>query len=283
MSASTAPELSVITVTHARRDLVLEKAETLLRQTLRPEAFEWVVLVHDDVDGTAVALHAFADAGPGFPVRIEVRNRLRSIGAARGAAAAAARGATLVFSDDDCLLAPDLLERHRACQQSGPGVWLAPVTFRSDDEERRWVPAPAWWHLNGANASLPADAYRDVGGFDADLEGYGGEDLLLGYRLHRAGLPFRVCPEAEAVHVGPNPVDGADSEKARQAGSNAVRIARRYPELAVRLGVTPWLMRLKALLYDAPWTPLLARWAGGRFAYERAYYRGAKQRREARM
>lgn len=282
MTDRAAPELSVITVTHARRELVLEKAETLRRQTLDPNAFEWVVLVHEDVDDTGDALRAFAREGPPFAVRIETRDRLRSIGAARGEAVAASRGDTLVFSDDDCLAAPDLLERHQACQRSAPGVWLAPVTFRSEAGEERWVPAPAWWQLNGANASLPAAAYRAVGGFDDEIEGYGGEDLLLGYRLHGAGVPFRVCPDAVVVHVGPNPVAAAEPDKARQAGANAVRIARRYPELAFRLGVSPWLMTLKALVYDAPWTPVMARWGGGRFRYERAYYRGAKERREAR-
>lgn len=282
MTTPAPPELSVITVTHARRELVLQKGDTLSRQTIGADAFEWVVLVHEDVDGTEGALRAFASERAAFPVRIEVRGRLRSIGAARREAVAAARGPTLVFSDDDCLAAPDLLERHRACQRTAAGVWLGPVTFRSEGREDRWMPAPAWWQLNGANASLPREAYRAVDGFDEALEGYGGEDLLLGYRLHRAGVPFQACPDAAVVHVGPNPVAGADPEKARQAGANAARIAGRYPELAYRLGVTPWLMRLKALLYDAPWTPALARIGGGRFAYERAYYHGAKARREAR-
>lgn len=283
MSAPPAVDVSVITVTHARRELVLEKADTLRQQTLPATRFEWVVVVHEDVDGTERALRDWLRDAQGLQVRVEVKPRQRSIGAARDLAIRMAVGDVLILSDDDCLLAPDALERHVTCQARTQAVWLGPVTFRTAEREERWVPAPAWWQLNGANASLPASAVRQVGGFGDDVEGYGGEDLLLGYRLHVAGIQTRVCTEAEVVHVGPNPVAGADANKARQAGANAARIAERYPELAFRLGVHPLLMRLKRWLYDAPWTAALVRRAGGRFRYEHAYYDGAKARREARM
>jgi glycosyltransferase involved in cell wall biosynthesis len=201
---------------------------------------------------------------------------------ARNRAISDASGDILYLSDDDCLLAHDALERHVACQEERPGVWLGRVVFRADGRDEPWTPGPNWWQLNGANASLPAAAVAEVGGFDDALEGYGGEDLLLGWRLHRAGAPYGVCSAAKVVHLGPNPVAGADLLKARQAGANAVRIAARHPELALRLGVHPLSLAGKRVLYGAPWSGLLARIGGGRIRYERAYFRGAVEHLEAR-
>ena len=272
--------LSVVTVTHGRRDVVLRKAGTVAAQTLARSMFEWRVVVNGDLDGTAEALGNWAQGEPSLRLSLAVESENRPIGIARNRAIDGARGAILYLSDDDCLLAADALERHLACQERRPGIWLGRIVFRSGGRDDHWTPGPHWWHLNGANSSLPADAVAEVGGFDAELEGYGGEDLLLGWRLHGSGTPCGVCSGAKAVHLGPNPVRGADVEKAQQAGANAARIAARHPELAARLGVHPWLLVLKSILYGAPWSARLARLAGGRFAYEHAYFRGATAHRE---
>lgn len=275
--------LSVITVTHGRRDLVLQKAATIAAQTLPKSAFEWRVVVNGDVDGTAAALRAWSVHEPKVRLQILASDRNDAIGAARNRAMSDATGDILYLSDDDCLLAHDTLERHLTCQEEHPAIWLGRVVFRSERGDDPWTPGPNWWQLNGANASLPASAWAAVGGFDDSLGGYGGEDLLLGWELHEAGFACRVCTAAKVVHVGPNPVAGGDLHKARQAGANAARIAAKHPELAFRLGVHPWTMAVKRLLYRAPWTDLLTRTCGGRFAYERAYFRGAVEHREARQ
>lgn len=275
--------LSVITVTYGRRDLLLQKAVTIAAQTLPKSAFDWRVVVNGDVDGTADALRAWAEREPKVRLHVFDSDRSEPIGAARNRAISGAAGDLLYLSDDDCLLAHDTLERHLACQEEQPGMWLGRVVFRADGRDDPWTPGPSWWQLNGANASLPAAAVAAVGGFDEELEGYGGEDLLLGWRLHREGVPCGVCASAKVVHLGPNPVAGRDLAKARQAGANAARIAKRHPELAVRLGVHPLVLAAKRVLYGAPWSRWMARIGGGRFAYERAYFHGAVGHREARQ
>ena len=52
----TSPEISVLTATRGRRDLLLRKQATLARQTIAAERFEWVVLVNGDDDGSGEAL-----------------------------------------------------------------------------------------------------------------------------------------------------------------------------------------------------------------------------------
>lgn len=265
-------ELSVVTATIGRREKMLRKLEALRRQSLAPQRFEWVVCDNGSSDGTAEALK-------GEPREFALRTLrvTRNLGpsAGRNAAVSLARGKVLYLSDDDCLPEPDALELHLKAQDR-PCVAIGAVIFRDElngVEESTWTPRkPGYWNVNGANTSIPAASFREVGGFDEKLSGYGGEDVLLGYRLSRSGLPLRAVPQARVVHLGPNPASGDDLEKAGSAGSNAARIAAMHPELRYRLGVHPLLLRAKLALLP-PLVPIL----GARVAGDLAYARGAWQ------
>lgn len=179
-------------------------------------------------------------------------------------------GRVLYFSDDDCLLGPETLELHLEAQRE-PCLAVGPIAFHDHDSQWLWRPRRAgFWNVNGANTSVPAHAFAEVGGFDETLQGYGGEDLLLGYDLVRRGLKVHSVPGAVVDHIGP-PAMAGDLCKARQAGENAARIARRHPELAMRLGVHPGLLLGKSVLL-----PLLRPWLGKRIETELAYAWGAK-------
>jgi GT2 family glycosyltransferase len=269
VARGTSPEISVLTVTRERRELLLQKQASLARQTLAADRFEWVVIVNGPDDGSGEALRR--SAAPFRRILIEGGGPA-PIGAARNRAAAAASAPLLHLSDDDCLLPPETLASHLALQSS-PAVVLGGIVFEADGADESFQPRRArFWQLNGANTTLPARAFAEVGGFDASIVGYGGEDLLLGYRLQRAGWPLRAAPEVAVRHLGPNPLRGRDRAKARSAGRNAVRIARLHPELAYRLGVHPLQLGFKRLLSLLP--------DRGRLRYERAYLAGARSERD---
>ena len=265
-----APWVSVITATIGRRAAMLRKLDALRGQTLPPERFEWVVVADGDDDGT---LAAIAAAEVPFVVRTLRLPRRSGAATARNAAAAAARGRVLLFSDDDCVPDADNLELHWRAHAAAPEptAMVGALTFVAGDggttssRPRR----AGYWNLNGANASVPAADFAAVGGFDEDLGAYGGEDVLLGYELFRRGVRFRALPEAHARHLGPDPAASGDAAKARSAGRNAVRIARRRPELRDRLGVRPVLLRLKRVVL--PWIA----WLGPRVTGDLAYVDGA--------
>ncbi|TDB74892.1 glycosyltransferase [Micromonospora sp. KC723] len=67
-------------------------------------------------------------------------------------------------------------------------------------EDLTRVPAP-WQIFWTANVSADTAQLRAVGGFDEEFRSWGGEDLDLGYRLHRAGARFVFNRQAKAVHV----------------------------------------------------------------------------------
>lgn len=266
-------KLSVITASRNRRNLLLAKLRSLLEQTLPAERFEWLVCLDGTTDGSAGALSAaLAEWKPAFEVSILELPASRGAGEARNRCAGVAQHDTLYLSDDDCLLLPDTLERHAAAQAE-PAVVLGGITFRSAGEqpETEWLAArPRYWHVNGANTSLPASAFHAAGGFPDWLSGYGGEDIALGFQLEQAGLPIRMIPGAGVIHAGANTAAGSDPHKSWQAGRNAARIAARYPETAGRLGVARWQLNLKRALLL-----VLAPLLGNRGRAETAYARGA--------
>lgn len=263
-------KLSVLTVTYNRRDLLAQKLEALAVQALAPEHFELVVGVNGATDGTLELLQEARTPYRTTVLNFEVP---LSVAAARNTCAEAATGEVLYLSDDDCLPDPETLAKHLAAQAL-PCVAVGGLEFVHGGQVEAWRPKRVgFWNLNGANTSVPAAAFRAVGGFDEALSGYGGEDVLLGYALHRRGFPFKALPGASAQHHGPNPVRAGNPQKAYSAGRNASRIARKHPELAYRLGVHRALLALKtvALKPRALWRAL----APKVYDYERAYLEGA--------
>lgn len=241
--------VSVITVTHQRHDLLLRKLRSLEGQSLPPEDFEWIVHDNASEDDTATALR---EMRPPFALKVLRSEENRGPGPGRNACVKLSSAPILYFSDDDCLLAPDTLEQHLRAQ-TRPGVLVGGVRWESDGTHEYMRPARVrYWNLHGMNTSLPRAFFDRAGGFDESLTGYGLEDVLLGFRLRKAGYRFRSLPEVLVRHVGPNPMRAADTCKARSAGRNAVHIARRYPRLGLRLGVHPISLGLKKVLLRPP-------------------------------
>lgn len=268
------PYISVLTVSSGRREMLVRKAEALRAQTLPPERFEWVVCLNGGDDGSAGVLD---DLNLPFTLRVFATGERLPAGSARNACAERTCGSILLFSDDDCLPAPDGLAAHVALQEAGLCAVIGGIDFRSDLGVRRWRPARAsYWLLNGANSSVPGVHFRAVGGFDETLSGYGGEDLELGYRLSQVGVPFRALPDSVTVHLGPDPRRGRNESKARAAGANAAKVARRHPELRWRLGLHPVQVAVKRIVIGAGLGGALARLGAGSVAYERGYLAGAR-------
>ena len=265
------PVLSVITASRNRRDYLLRKLDSLRQQSLQPGLFEWLVCLDATEDDSREALEAELTERPP-PFRVRLVDSLVRIGPgpARNRAAELAGGRVLYLSDDDCLPDPDCLDLHLQAQKQ-PAVHVGSISFQDGGRSPLWRPRDvSWWNVNGANTSLPLSSFRQVGGFPDYLEGYGGEDLALGWKLRQSGLDIRALPAGRAVHLGPATGRGSDPGRWQEAGANAMRLARRHPGMSARLGVEPWQLALKRVF-----TPLLGR----RGRLEAAYARGALEER----
>jgi glycosyltransferase involved in cell wall biosynthesis len=86
------------------------------------------------------------------------------------------------------------------------------------------LPAP-WFLYWTCNASARTKQLRAVGMFDEAFRCWGGEDIDLGYRLHKDGARFVVNRQAAALHY---PHDKVYDERADSAVDNYRYIAKKY-------------------------------------------------------
>jgi validoxylamine A glucosyltransferase len=89
-----------------------------------------------------------------------------------------------------------------------------------------------WLFFWTMNVSVHVGDYAAVGGFDERFQSWGGEDLELGYRLHRRGVPFVADTRPWAVEI-PHERD-ADASIVSNKG-NALRILMMHADPAVEL------------------------------------------------
>ena len=246
------PRISVVIPTYNRLDTLRHVLPSLVAQDLRRGAFEVLVADSNSNDGTREYIAAIATEHP------FVRHLPGAYGgraAARNAGIAAARAPVVLFTDADIIASPDLLSRHLAhhggssCAVVGMEVQVTSyddyLAKRADRRKRDPLHGErakrlSWLYFLTGNASVPKAELERVGRFDDGFTGYGHEDLELGYRLQRAGVPIVYEPRAVDYHWHPVPWD-EQQRKYELAGRSTVRFYRKHPAWAValRLGMTP--------------------------------------------
>ena len=203
--ALAAPAISVIVPVHRQWDLVPLLLEALGRQTVRPAAFE-TIIVNNDAPEAAPPLAL----PPG--ARIVPCTAAGSY-PARNAGAREARGDWLAFTDADCLPDPRWLAAlldAAAEARRGPQPLLAGpvrVTGPADPgafaiyDMVRGIPQARYvsrGYAATANLAVPAEVFRAVGGFDPARRS--GGDAEFCRRAGRAGHRMVLVPAATVAH-----------------------------------------------------------------------------------
>ena len=274
-------ELSVVTASRGRHELLRRKAQALARQTLPAAAFEWCLWLNEPQDEVEEVREMLDTLRLPFFVSVDGGESL-PVGRARNRAAESAAGEILLLSDDDCIPDEGALEAHldlhrRATGSAGIGPLRLPERLRKDGRSEPFERIvslggrASWINFTGANSSVPADIFRESGGYDPEWTGYGGEDPELALRLRRRGVRFRRVAGGGAVHEGRV---WDDAEKAYSAGQAHRRVCERHRSGAWALGVHPLQLAAKRVLLHGPWSSLLDDEV---LAYERAYARGARE------
>ena len=208
-AAAETPPVTVCLVHHERPALLRMAADSVLAQDY-PNLD--AVLV-DDGSETPAASAALDAVEADFSLRgwRVIRQENRYLGAARNAAAAAARGEWLLFLDDDNVLFPNAVSRlvRAACFSGADCVPAASICFTGDGDPRtdaatheitiRFLGAARAWNrirnvAGDACALIRRDAFEAVGGF-TDVYGLGLEDLELFNRLMVAGRRIEPLPD----------------------------------------------------------------------------------------
>jgi len=236
------PALSVIVPTYGRAELLLALLERLAAQTLPPERFEVVAV--DDGSPTPIV----ADTAR-YPFALTLlRQANAGPGAARNLALSHVRAPLVLILNDDAVPAPDLLARHLAAHAEAPPKTAVLGTFRFapellaspfvqlldssdllfDFDHLRHGELHDWRFFWTCNLSLPADALRAVGGFDAErFREAIVEDVELGYRLGREG--WQVLHREDAVcHHAHRVTPRGYFDRMLRLGVNLVRMWRKH-------------------------------------------------------
>ncbi len=263
----TAPRISVVVPTYNRLDTLRHVIPSLLAQDLRRGEFEVLVADSNSTDGTREYLAAVSAENPG--VR-HLPGPYTGRAMARNAGIAAAQGRIVLFTDADIIASPDLLARHLAHHEAeGAPRAVVGMEVQVDSFEdylakksHQTLRAPlhgtkpkklSWLYFLTGNASAPKAELDRVGRFDEDFTGYGHEDLELGYRLQRGGVPIVYEPNAVNYHWHPVPWD-EQQQKYELAGRSTVRFHRKHKafDVQLRLGMTPLSLALHSVVDKSP-------------------------------
>lgn len=264
-----APAISVVVPTHDRRHLLERKLRAL--EAEQDVNFEVVVVADGCTDDTERFLARYQ---PGYALSW-ITTPGRHAAHARNRGAHVARADVLLFSDDDMIPRPGWLARNLALHELPGRVGISRQVLPAQLESGATLSkVSGWWNAVGGSLSMHAELFAEVGGYDDSFGEYGGEDADLGYRLKLAGADFRFLPEAVVEHWDTR--FGEDLEaKAGSAGRASVRVWCKHPraEVALALGVHPFVLQAKRVLLAPPFKPL---WGDARYRYEVAYARGAR-------
>ncbi|MBV9580864.1 MAG: glycosyltransferase [Chloroflexi bacterium] len=239
-------ELSIIIPTYNRAELLRACLAALSRQTQPASDFEVIVVVDGSSDGTLEML-----AHQTTPFRLHVLTQPNSGAAvARNQGARAAAGALCLFLDDDIVAEPGLVTAHLDAQhQRGPMLGVGHLTCQpamADGFARQFA---AWWsdHYErltdgstavsfldcwSGNLSVPRATFMEAGGFATDLVRL--EDVELGYRLQRLGLPLVYLPSAIG-HQDYRKGFAAIAREVELSGMASVDLYRRHPTMLASL------------------------------------------------
>ena len=235
--------LSVVIPTHNRKERVTGTLQALALEAGAGVEFEVIVVADACEDGTEAALDLLASRLP-FPLRI-CSHAARNAAATRNLGASGARGATLVFLDDDMEPQPGLVRAHSDAR--GPRsvvmgyskpVYAGRPTPWQQDARRWWEDSfremASFGHrftyrdFFSGNCSLPASLFHSLGGMDASLGRL--EDYEFGWRLLGAGASFHFEPAALALHHDASDLD-LWLARARHEGEADFRTGTRHPEV----------------------------------------------------
>jgi glycosyltransferase involved in cell wall biosynthesis len=216
------------------------------RQTFPRSDFEVVAVDDYSTDDTWQQLQAFASE-TALPLKLVRQTQSSGISATRNLGAMQAHGNLLLFVDQDCLPAPDLIERHVLAHANhvdpiavgGKIIWSTEFAGTEAVEFYKQIYFPVWEGINKdsapfyyfitSNASVSREGLLDVGAFDSEFR-HLYADVIGGWRLQQEGYRI-ILDESAVVYTHRDLTLNEAIERYREMGREMALVVRKYPEL----------------------------------------------------
>lgn len=217
-------QVTIAIPTYNRADFLRQTLAGLAAQEYPRDHFEVLVIDNNSRDHTPEVVAEFAATRPASRY---VHEEKQGLDHARNRAIAEARGAIILFGDDDILVQPDWIAQMVAPLLADTGTrrigavggevvpvfpdglpdwvreWHAPLAFRPDAG-----PLPARHFPMGANLAFPKWVFEQLGPFHTALDRaagnyFSGGDSEMVRRIRAAGLEVWFAPAAAVRHQMP--------------------------------------------------------------------------------
>jgi len=258
---------SVIVPAYNAEKTISECLGALTRQSLDAAEYEIIVVDDGSRDGTAKIVKT-------FPVRY-LHQPNKGPAAARNHGSHVARGLIILFTDSDCVPAPDWLEKmtgsfadpdvvavkgaYRTNQRS-LFARFAQVEFEERFEMLKRVASIDM--VDTYSAAYRTDVFRQVGGFDESFPVANNEDTELSYKLSRMGRKMVFNPDAVVFHLNHPDSLRRYARLKFWRGYWRMVVYRRYPDKMMKDSYTPQTLKLQILFLflAAGWLPAMLLW-----------------------
>jgi GT2 family glycosyltransferase len=244
------PKISVVLGCYNQKDVLKRVLESFDRQHAPSADYEVIVVDSSSTDGTDVLLKEWS---PRHKFKGIIQENKGKSGA-RNRGVHEASGDLILITDSDMIAHENLIETHLKAHKSATG----PTSFEGvtmNMTELHWPPVQdklypyitkdykdgaklGWYYFLTGNISFPKSVFDELGGFDEDFQVYGWEDLELGYRFQKAGIPHYFLKSAVNYHYHIVSKEG-EIERNFKKGESAKIFLDKHPELKWFLGCNP--------------------------------------------
>jgi len=246
----TKPKISVVLGTYNQKETLQIVLDGYNHQTASNEDFEVIVIDSSSPDGTFEMMEGLTPSFQFRPIKRDNHGKT----AARNYGVSVARGDLILITDADMIPDKHLIEEHLLAHESASkATCFEGTTFNMHAlewptqesnlypyirESLKPLQKLGFWYFLTGNISFPKDLIESEGGFSEDFQGYGWEDIELGYRLHLKNVPLRYLPSAKNYHYHVI-TDQEDVERHVKKGESAKIFLKKHPRLKWFLGLNP--------------------------------------------
>lgn len=183
--------------------------------------------------------------------------------AARNRGALEARGAIILFTDDDCVPIPGWLDAmlkpfadpevvgiKGAYRTHQKAIAARFVQIEYEDRYRRMAALPSIDFIDTYSAAFRRERFLEVTGYDTSFPVACAEDAELSYRMSARGWTMKFVASAIVYHTHPDTLSSYLKKKYKFAFWRMLAV-RKNPSKAVNDSHTPQLMKLQLLFAPA--------------------------------